>query len=238
MLSIDSPLLNLPIALNRRQAVFLDGLGHAAQVADLAYRRLCAGLTELVHKHEENRSPESFAPVFLDAWAFIDTSDRFGRLWKMQPEAAKISAPYAPDFVAKRLEGMRKLRNVTAHLPERIDHVIAHNSSAYGTLSWVTVVSNDPIVLKSCFIRPGIAQGKVVAQLAIPSGDVSFLGNTGHVEMKAGEEKHSLSDVFFLLTEVVGHAESVLRSTFAYSMPSERSSSNLFGIAELDMRQP
>ena len=92
MLSVDSPLLNLPIALNRRQAVFLDGLSHAAQVADLAYRRLCAGLTELVHKHEESRLPDSFATVFLDAWAFIDTSDRFGRLWKMQPEAAKITS--------------------------------------------------------------------------------------------------------------------------------------------------
>lgn len=113
MLSVDSPLLNWPIALNRRQAVFLDGLSHTAQVADVAYRRLCEGLTELLHKHKESRLPDSFATVFLDAWAFIDTSDRFGPLWKMQPEAANIPAPYAPDSVARRIQGMRKLRKTS-----------------------------------------------------------------------------------------------------------------------------
>ncbi|MGP2435599.1 hypothetical protein ACTUQ0_15440, partial [Listeria monocytogenes] len=77
----DSPLLNIPVALEKRQAIFLDGLRHHAQIAIYAYIRLCHALSELSDTHiSEEKNHCEFTHIFLDTWAFIESIDRFRQL--------------------------------------------------------------------------------------------------------------------------------------------------------------
>ena len=90
MLSVDSPFLNIPAALDRKQAVFLDGMRHAGQIVELSYTRLCQALTDLSASGTAAEKSAGFTHVFLDAWAFIDATDRFRCLWEMQPSASDV----------------------------------------------------------------------------------------------------------------------------------------------------
>ena len=238
MLAENSPLLNLPTRLDKKQGVFLDGLAHAAQIAGFAYMRLCAGLTEQVSRHERGEKPSSFIPQFLDAWAFIDATDRFRFLWGMQPESRKIPPPFSPNLVGQRLDGMCKLRNVSAHIAQKIDLIVAKNSSVLGEISWLTVTNKSPLAIKTCFIRPGVARDRVSAKLAMPPDKVSFCNASGHVAMRAGEHRFLLSDAHECLNEIVLFAEASLGSYFASLGPHDLSPRDLFGIADLEVQDP
>ena len=178
MLSENSPFLNIPVALDKKQAVFLDGLRHSAQIADHAYKRLCTGLTEQATKLSESRGSNEFTPLFLDAWAFIDSTDRFRSLWEMQPHSVDIPEPFSKRALKLQLNGIRDLRNVSAHISQKIDQIIAINSSVLGSINWLTMISKSPVEIKTCFIRPGIMLGKVSDQLAIPSKDIQFCNDS------------------------------------------------------------
>ena len=119
MLSIDSPFLNIPAALDRKQAVFLDGMRHAGQIVELSYTRLCQALTDLSVGGTTAEKPTGFTHVFLDAWAFVDAADRFRCLWEMQPSASTIPDKFSPDAVRIQLQDIRDVRNVSAHLVHR-----------------------------------------------------------------------------------------------------------------------
>lgn len=236
MLSENSPFLNIPVALDKKQAVFLDGLRHSAQIADLAYKRLCTGLTEQAVSHSESKPLSQFTPLFLDVWAFIDATDRFRSLWEMQPYSAEIPEPYSKSTIKSQLNGIRDLRNVSAHISQKIDQIIAINSSVLGSINWLTMVSKSPVQIKTCFIRPGIMIGMVSDQLAIPSNEIQFCNDSGHVSVTAGKHTVKLTDAYYLLRAVVSFAESNLASYFQNTALAQCYPSDLIGIADLNFR--
>ena len=235
MLSENSPFLNIPAALDKKQAVFLDGLRHSAQIADHAYTRLCAGLTEQSVKLSENRGSNEFTPLFLDVWAFIDSTDRFRSLWEMQPYSADIPEPYSKSTIKSQLSGIRDLRNVSAHISQKIDQIIAINSSVLGSINWLTMVSKSPVQIKSCFIRPGIMLGMVSDQLAIPSKEIQFCNDSGHVSVTAGKHTVMLTDAYYVLRNFVEYAEQNLMISFQQPTLEKRLPSDLIGIADLNL---
>lgn len=78
ILGRDSILKKIPANVSAKQAVFLDGIRHAAEIMDIAYGRLQETLTQLaLHPPTATELPDISAHVFLDAWSFIDAVDRF-----------------------------------------------------------------------------------------------------------------------------------------------------------------
>lgn len=232
MLSVGSPLLNIPIAIDAKQALFLDGMRHAAQIADHAYRRLCFALKEQATCSNHARSHDSFVPIFLDAWAFIDAVDRFRLLWQMQPSSDRLPDYFSPKKVQGKLQGIRDLRNVSDHVAQKIDQIVALNSSVLGSISWVSLINEHPLHIKTCFIRPGIMPAATSGQLAIPSKNVKFVNGSGCITMAAGKHKAMLDDAYQFLFEMVGHAEQHLNKIVA-TWPGCRPS-DLIGTADLD----
>lgn len=234
MFSETSPFLNIPAALDRKPAVFLDGLRHAAHIADLAYTRLCAGLTKHAENYSKGQAQSEFTHLFLDAWAFIDATDRFRCLWEMQPNAETIPEPFSPKTIRHQLQGIRELRNVSAHVAQKIDQIVAVNSSVLGSISWLSIFSQSPLKIKTCFIRPGIIQSTVSDQLAVPKGKDFFVNESGCISVTAGKHKVMLSSAYELVRNTVTFAENHLNAAFQHPSLAERCPSDMFGIADLD----
>lgn len=236
MLSAKSPFLNIPVALERKQALFLDGMRHSAQIVDLSYTRLCQALTELSVSGTTAAGPAGFTHVFLDAWAFIDAADRFRCLWEMQPGASAIPDPFSADSVRKRLRGVREVRNVSAHLAQKIDQLVSLNSSVLGEIKWVSSVADGPLKVTTHFIRPGIMRGNVKANLAMPRGEVSFNQGSGCISVAVGKSEVNLSLTYEVICSIVEFAEANLNRAFQNSALDQRLPTDMFGKAELDTR--
>lgn len=235
MLSDSSPFLNLPTALDPKQAVFLDGMRHAIEISDLSYRRLCHELTELAVKQSDGFESSKFTHIFLDAWAFIDAVDRFRLLWEMQPNPECIPKEYSRDAVRSRMQSIRDVRNVSAHIAQKIDQIVALNSSVLGSINWVTLFSQDPLKIKTYFIRPGVMSGSVKGQFAMPSGKVDFIEGSGCVSLAVGKHQVSLSDAYRTLCSIVEFAEAGMTFSTQGSEHIQHLPGDMFGSAELNM---
>lgn len=234
MLSVDSPFFNIPVALDRKQAVFLDGMRHASQIVELSYTRLCQELSELSANGATDENPAGFTHVFLDAWAFIDAADRFRCLWEMQPNASTISENFSPDTVREQLQNIRNVRNVSAHIAQKIDQIVSLNSSVLGAISWVSLVSRTPLKVKTHFIRPGVMHGNVKGQFAMPDDEVGFNHGSGHISFTAGKHDANLSLAYKTICSIIEFAEASLKLAFQNSFFEQRLPTDMFGSAELD----
>ncbi len=214
MISQNSILRRLPPQLNRKQALFLDGIRHAVEIVDLAYTRLQATLTNIALGNQSEPLRENlFTPAFLDAWALVDAIDRFRALWDLMPNAQKGAvAPDAKSF--KELsQPVRDLRNVADHLAQRADYVVARKGTALGELSWYTALNHQGTEGLSCIIVPGTL-GPGERQLVNPAGKTSTYP-TGMIHLAAGEYRVCLSDLLPEIERRVRFLEGALERSFA-----------------------
>ena len=214
ILGRDSILKKIPANVSAKQAVFLDGIRHAAEIMDIAYGRLQETLTQLaLHPPTATELPDISAHVFLDAWSFIDAVDRFRMLYTNMP-GIQFGAPKsgAPTFL-EVTQVFRKLRNVAAHLAAQADKVVSENSSAWGVLTWFTVAQLQPeIVAWHCTLRPGTLQSlppthskPVIATLNIP---------TDSIQLAAGGFTGNLSEIRSHVATRIRHLEKELQRVF------------------------
>jgi hypothetical protein len=198
----------LPSNLNRRQVLFLDGMRHAAEIADLSYVRLCSQLTELAFS--ANLKPGQLSPrftaAFLDAWAFVDAVDRLRSLVHLMP-GLEFTENNEADF-RDQTRGVRDLRNVADHLAQRVDYVIAQNGSALGYLAWFTFLDESRQLGKSCCILPGTASAGT-APAVNPAGRI-ISPPTGLIRMSAGGYTIELDDVLAKVVAIIRDIEASL----------------------------
>ena len=156
MLNEDSILRQVPVALNPKQALFIDGIRHAIEIIDLAYGRLRDTLTRTaLNPPSSSELPKISAQAFLDAWAMIDAIDRFRMLYLQMPGISFPPPKAGVETLQEALKPFRNLRNVADHLAQRADFVVSRGGAALGTLSWLTGFKIDPITAWYCTLRPG-----------------------------------------------------------------------------------
>jgi hypothetical protein len=236
MFAANSPLLNIPATLVKRQAIFLDGLRQHAQIAIYAYTRLCKSLSEIAFARAKNlETHHEFTGIFLDTWACVEAIDRFRQLWHLQPAAETIPEEFAPKLINEKLDSVRNLRNVSAHIAQKIDQIAALNSSISGTIRWVTVISSEPMIINTYFIRPGIIHDSIATQFLSPAGETLFTHNTGSIFLNAGKHEGDLSQAYSLICSIVAFAEQHLISQFIGESFEPRLPSDIFGSAQLDL---
>jgi hypothetical protein len=236
MISSESPLKRIPQNLNIKDAFYLDGLRHAAEICDVAFKRLTSSLHDIVRKQEEKLLPKSFSSVFLDAWAFVDSADRFRCLAHMREKhLQRHSREKLPTLkLNEELRDISTIRNVSAHIAERADHVISINGAALGSLSWVTMTSESPMRAKTCVIRPGYINGEFKSHLPMPSGEHIFVNSCTSVRLHAGKGRANLSNAYFSLARSVIAIETELSNDFARNNYGSPCHSDIFASAELD----
>lgn len=233
MLKPDSPFNNIPSNTHPRQAFFLDGLRHAFEIAELSFSRLAAGLPALLDAQSNSTLPKSFAPYYLDAWAFVDAVDRLRVLWKLQPGAEGIPEPFNHASLENDLQAIRNIRNVSDHLAQKADHIISLKASALGELSWLTVYSLDPPVMKSAFIRPGFLRASINFQLNIPNEKLYIHHSVANILLKAANHTADLSFAYARLVSLAHFAESSLESMFAKSAAIKPYGTDMFASCDL-----
>lgn len=234
MFKPDSPFLNLPANLDRRQAFYLDGIRHAFEIIEYAFSRLTNGLSDLGKNYSEINRPNSYAPYYLDAWAFVDALDRLLALWKLQPAAKTIPEPWSPDTLKESMRHIRSIRNVSDHLAQKVDQIMSSNSTALGELSWITVLSIDPPEMKSCFIRPGFLPRSVKLQMNIPKKNLFIKNASGNVLLKAHTYTANLSEAYQQVIGLAEYAEASLKSAFKVTGSISIIGGDLFAICDLD----
>lgn len=194
MISRDSRLRRLPAALDRKQALFLDGIRHAGEIAGLAYPRLQATLTRIATQDlAPDAADQLYTSAFLDAWSLVDVIDRFRALWVLLPGGGfKPTLPGEKSF-AELSQPIRDLRNVADHLAHRADYVVARSGTAPGVLSWFTPtdIANPKGVI--CTIVPGTLQKRSTPSVN-PAGQKIDLPS-GLIQLSAGEHTANISEV-------------------------------------------
>ena len=215
MISEDSLLRRLPILLNKKQALFLDGIRHASELSHYAYVRLAESLAEIAVDARYQQEGGSFTHPFLDAWAVVDGIDRLRSLLKLMPGLKFAPVQPGETTFFERTQPIRDLRNVADHLAQRADYVIARNGTALGILSWITPLGDDNKRARSSVILPG----------TLPEFSQPFVQPVGQkierpsdqIVLAAGEYSASLSDVIRDSARMVNRLEETLANYLAES---------------------
>lgn len=225
MIARDSILRRIPAAIEPKQAMFIDGIRHSAEIIDLAYSRLRTTLTGLALQPPTSDSLQETAPcAFLDAWAIVDAIDRFRMLYQQMP-GITFGAPEAGVETLKDVtQPFRNLRNVADHLAQRADYVVANGGAALGVLSWVTGFKVDPPTLWYCTLRPGtIRQSPEFRQEPLTT---TVDWPTDRICLAAGEYEGNLSSIRPHIERRINHFEAQLASVFAKSGVLEGATAN------------
>ena len=236
MIKPDSIFYRLPTELDRKQALFLDGIRHAAEIAQLAYRRLQHTLTKIATNDDTPKS-SAYAAAYLDAWSFVDAVDRFRLLLELLPNFQPGSPPSGQKSFFEVAAPVRQLRNVADHLAQRADYVVARQGTALGSLSWFTVTDLSKYQGLLCVVVPGTTQvGSHPAK--VPAGKIMDVP-TGYIHLTAGEHMANLSEVFGNMSEFVAILEASLeRSISAAGLQGSQAGADLIIKANINFRPP
>jgi hypothetical protein len=237
MIAHDSVLRNLPSDLDRKQALFFDGLRHAAEIAEFSYRRLQVTLATIaMQNHQPDERSSVFTSAFVDAWAVIDSIDRFRALWQLLPIPGYPKKRESPEgSFLHSSQPIRDLRNVADHLAQRAEYVVAKNGSALGVLSWITIPDAAVPNGLCCAIIPGTVQGHR-ARIPMPMGKIVELPSDV-IELKAGEHTVNLSEQLPKVREVVRSIEMSLDSEFrAKGVRGQNPNTDILVIGDLQMQ--
>ncbi|MBC5765224.1 hypothetical protein [Ramlibacter albus] len=94
MIGNDSPLVRLPSRTGARQKLFVDGIRHAAEIADVAYHRL-AGLLTTLATQPEAESTEGNHSYTEEVYPQIDVDAYSQKVDVMVGEARVLVSRYA-----------------------------------------------------------------------------------------------------------------------------------------------
>ncbi len=227
MISKDSVLRHLPPHLDRKQALFIDGIRHAGEIAGLAYMRLQHTLARIAtRQYEGEEESQLTTSAFLDAWALVDVIDRFRTLWKLLPNASHSTPPTGHKKFSELAQPARDLRNVADHLAQRADYVVACKGSALGVLSWFTATIPSGAEGILCTIIPGTIQ-PASNQIVNPAGQEIELP-TGFIHLAAGEHIANLSTVIAGMAIRIRQLEVSLANNLQQGLPNhERAGADL-----------
>ena len=137
LLNPESPLRQIPIALERSHGFFLEGFRVTVEMIDLAHSRLQQTLLAL---RASKQASVDCISAELDAWSIIDCAHRLRGLIQHFPglKVKKINPAF--HYFMKNSKQVEDLRNTVQHLPSTIRHLHAiPDWSVWGALSWCSV---------------------------------------------------------------------------------------------------
>jgi hypothetical protein len=205
----DSPLRHLPADMTREQVLFFDSIRVTAEMADLSYGRLEAGLRRigLADPGDKGSLGTELVAAMHDAWSLVDSLHRLRGLFDRCPGLQKSTVTYKRFRHATN--GITDLRNFAQHLNTAIADVAATDSPAWGTLNWLTILDRSSRLARATTIGLGslFESSYTLVDLA---GRTSF-GEIDAVTLYADSHKISLSEMPEVLALIVGSIEAGLR---------------------------
>lgn len=230
----DSILRRLPPGLNGHQLIALDVVSNARDIISLTGQRLTSTLTWIALEKEVDSV--AIALAFADAWSIVDAVDRIRSMVRLLAKHLHPTFKEAEARFDKATQSVRELRNLTDHLPQRIDSVLSSNMPALGRLSWVTVTSVETALL--CTLDPGTIRTKRKS-VALPTvGGRSVVVPTGAIQLSAGNSNAWLDEAAVAVHSLVGlveaHIEHFAREQNLVGVEAGR---NLLAVAEISFSE-
>ncbi len=138
-----SPLRRIPESLDRREALFFDGIRFTVEMMDIAYRRLA----DTLHEHAQAQNPafrqsNPMALPFLDAWSIVDSVNRLRRLLDRLPTIKHKQIPEREVFL-RGTETVDEFRNRIQHLDTEMTSITESKEPVWGTISWFTSLDSE-----------------------------------------------------------------------------------------------
>jgi hypothetical protein len=212
----DSVLCKIPRALNRRQALFIEGIRLSIEMADLAHRRLRENLLRLL---QPNANPEDqiTISVMLDAWSIVDALNRLRGLVKNMPGIQKrYRIPEIRAFFDVT-EQIPDLRNTVQHVETTIPGIIDDkNWAVLGSLSWSVLDSEKLLVTTYMFIS-GTAMGS--RPFVNPLKRIEWNVPVDSITIERSGVAVCLSDAMRRVAALAVGLEKKLARTFAEQVP-------------------
>ena len=205
MIESTSILCRLPANLDKKQALFLNGIRHAAEFASHAYLRLAGTLTYVaLHDIASSNATHQYTSAFIDAWTIVDAFDRFRQLALLFPNPGN-TVPTLEIPASDLALLAREVRNVADHLAQRADFVTSKSGTALGILTWYTVLDASTHQGVSCTILPG----------GVPTGSHDAVNPAGKdirvptdlIHLTAGGYRISLSELVVHMSNKVNELE-------------------------------
>jgi hypothetical protein len=202
LIAPDSSLRRVPVGLDRRQQIVLDGLRISADVIDLCFRRLTAALRLLpIQPADTAERVELACSANLDAWTIVDHVHRFSELLRQMP-MVKQNLPQFQLLFRAATEA-EQMRNYIQHVRNEINALSSSGQSVWGSLTWALKQDFDAGRRTKYSLSVGtFYEGNFAAVGAFPetvTKDVDF------IEIHAGSRS-------FELTTLLTHVERVIRS--------------------------
>jgi hypothetical protein len=110
------------------------------------------------------------------------------------------------------VEPVRKLRNVTDHVAERLDQLVSRNASVMGEVSWIS--RGEGSNLRTWYIRPGVFKDQLKFNLLLPHLGAEIENPIGFIHLAAGGTEVNLSAAVHALNVVVAHIEAKLHERY------------------------
>lgn len=161
IISDDSPLRRLPDSLDRKQALFFDGIRFSVQMADLAYLRLRETALRLTGNDDGPIADgQLIVSAFLDAWSIIDSVYRLRGLISQTP-GIKQNVPPLQLFM-RRTTDVEDLRHAIQHLNSELHKKGDEAWPVWGTLNWFTIMDQESFKGGICFLVAGtVKRGEI-----------------------------------------------------------------------------
>jgi hypothetical protein len=210
-LSDDSPLLRLPTGLDRRQVLFLDGIGYSIDMAAIGYQRLQTFLHEHTLADPEQRSHVRYALIVMDAWSIIDTVNRLRALARGTP-GLKHGPAY--ESFRRSVSHVETLRDAVQHLYGEVEKLQDNGRPLWGSLSWVYSASPDAKTFAVGFMIPGTLAVTKGVPMVNPVGRESEIP-IGLVELTAAGVTVCLSGIMRAVEQFAGRLERAATDAFA-----------------------
>lgn len=162
LVPVESPLRRVPVELDRRTILFLDGIRYSFHIFDLTCNRLTESLRTLSGKQPSELIADRISAAIADAWTLIDVTHRLRELLSQAPRLKK-NLPELQAFL-RSTEAVEGLRHFNQHFRTEIDKFSSVGAPLWGSLSWVyTDIDSGE---NSCYI---VAPGTFFEGAAVPS---------------------------------------------------------------------
>ncbi|MBK5292739.1 MAG: hypothetical protein JJE04_13800 [Acidobacteriia bacterium] len=215
----ESPLRKIPSALDRRQALFIEGIRFSVEMADVAYKRLRSTLLWLSKMEDETPEIPSTVSAMLDAWSIVDSLNRLRRLMQNMPGLKGKNKNPGYRLFMQGTEKITELRNAVQHLETSIPGVVDDlNWAVLGSLSWGIAHPGTSEII-TCSFMPGIPMGS--HPMVNPLDRQLWHLPVDSITIERSGVFVCLSDAMRRLKAYIGHMEQSLTEAYATQIPEE-----------------
>ena len=212
----ESCLRRIPVALDRKQAFFIEGIRVSIEMIETAHTRLQGTLFEITKSFTGNRGmpQELLAAAMLDAWCAVDCFHGLADLADHVPNVIRRRRIPAFRNLLAANETVNDLRNTVQHLPARIREMpVGPNWSVWGALSWCVPQEGEQRLIDSCTYVCGKLEHDGQRPLLNPTGKMIRLP-VGLITLSQDPHSVCVSDLLGLAERFVVEFEKMTAAAF------------------------